>query len=655
MRLRTKALIVGLIMGIMLNLAIIFSAIFYGPGGLPFEKFTGRGMGGNVELCIDWYINLSEVLPQSVKYDTIYRIDLNLTEKESIYYPLLNFTDNTSLFDINATTGEINFTANSSQRGQYVANITIGNNACREPDDSMIFIINVTDQNFAPLINMTYNISMYEDLLFYFNISNFSSDPDGNALSFYDNTPLFVIGENTGIIEFTPDDADIGNYTVRLSVIDPGLLIDFQDVLFSIISVNDVPNLSAIGAKTVQVGLSLNFTLRAYDQDSADTLAFSSNTSWFLNSTGPINTSSNWAEYPVTIYMPNESWINDTFSINVTVNDSYGAQDSEIISVTFIRYNHAPNITSYNPVEKAFTIYSDQCQLFNISKEDLDGTTPSTRWYVDDNETGTTTDDYSFCPSNVASYNVTVVITDGIANDSESWIVAVTTRPPVLQPSTTRGGAGGGGAGKFCEPRWICSDWQSCQPGNIQARSCPDRNRCGKLDNKPLETQACIYTEFPTCFDGIKNQDELLADCGGVCKDCPTCDDGIQNQGEQGIDCSGPCPVCKELLAPAKVEKIPVELNQIVSNISVYWVFWLLVSVLFLSMIRAVREISIERIIAARRKGPVPKINRLLKLSYKEIQAKNHDKAKQYYDEAKALYDGLSDGDKKRIDMKGIS
>jgi hypothetical protein len=48
----------------------------------------------------------------------------------------------------------------------------------------------------------------------------------------------------------------------------------------------------------------------------------------------------------------------------------------------------------------------------------------------------------------------------------------------------------------------------------------------------------------PDCTDGILNQDEEKIDCGGtICPACPTCTDGIQNQGEGGIDCGGPCPI----------------------------------------------------------------------------------------------------------------
>jgi hypothetical protein len=53
---------------------------------------------------------------------------------------------------------------------------------------------------------------------------------------------------------------------------------------------------------------------------------------------------------------------------------------------------------------------------------------------------------------------------------------------------------------------------------------------------------------LPTCFDGIKNQDEEKTDCGGSCKLCASCFDQVKNQDETGVDCGGSCstacPTC---------------------------------------------------------------------------------------------------------------
>lgn len=75
-----------------------------------------------------------------------------------------------------------------------------------------------------------------------------------------------------------------------------------------------------------------------------------------------------------------------------------------------------------------------------------------------------------------------------------------------------------------------------------QWRSCIDTRRCPK-NTALAEAQTCDYA--PNCFDGIKNQDETAVDCGGVCGPCSTCEDGIQNGLEEDVDCGGPfCNAC---------------------------------------------------------------------------------------------------------------
>lgn len=61
---------------------------------------------------------------------------------------------------------------------------------------------------------------------------------------------------------------------------------------------------------------------------------------------------------------------------------------------------------------------------------------------------------------------------------------------------------------------------------------------------------------YPThCFNGVKDGDEKMIDCGGSCKACDVydtnyeatpapCNNGIQDNGETGIDCGGTCPPC---------------------------------------------------------------------------------------------------------------
>ena len=154
----------------------------------------------------------------------------------------------------------------------------------------------------------------------------------------------------------------------------------------------------------------------------------------------------------------------------------------------------------------------------------------------------------------------------------------ITVQNVLCTPSSSGGsGGGGGGARPSCQSNWGCSSWSLCQNAQtslnvgllsgedyrlienscfdqgfagescgFQIRYCDDLNACFLPTQSPEEIVSCLYTENPTCNDGLKNchdnSCEFLVDCGGPCQDCPTCSDGIKNQGEEGPDCSGPCP-----------------------------------------------------------------------------------------------------------------
>ncbi len=70
-----------------------------------------------------------------------------------------------------------------------------------------------------------------------------------------------------------------------------------------------------------------------------------------------------------------------------------------------------------------------------------------------------------------------------------------------------------------CTPQWKCGDWQECK-NNSQARICIDLNSCNIQDSNYPTSQVCVSILEETCFDKIKNQQEIGVDCGGQCKKC---------------------------------------------------------------------------------------------------------------------------------------
>lgn len=71
-----------------------------------------------------------------------------------------------------------------------------------------------------------------------------------------------------------------------------------------------------------------------------------------------------------------------------------------------------------------------------------------------------------------------------------------------------------------CTENWLCSPWGKCWLNETQYRSCDDLNSCGTNITVPPENQGCVYQ--PTCNDGIQNGNETSIDCGGdICPVCP--------------------------------------------------------------------------------------------------------------------------------------
>ncbi len=73
-----------------------------------------------------------------------------------------------------------------------------------------------------------------------------------------------------------------------------------------------------------------------------------------------------------------------------------------------------------------------------------------------------------------------------------------------------------------CNESWECSEWDVCLPNGTQYRICVDENKCKSYEFMPVLVQECEY--IGTCDDNIKNchneSCEEGIDCGGPCAPC---------------------------------------------------------------------------------------------------------------------------------------
>lgn len=490
------------------------------------------------------------------------------------------------------------------------------------PSERFDVFVGIVGNRPPEILNLSEEILVCENtaLSYFFNVS----DADGVedlAISMIPLDPFFVsfiqnfsatIAEYeifSGILDKNDINARrIGNeewavYPEIISVTD-GIFVDSVETNITIIGVNNAPEIENIGIQTVEVwiyGDNTIFEHQVQVEDKEDGNQDSGKLDFnltFLGSEPFFNISKNGTMF---FNATDRGDLVGAYELRVCVNDSglenphlnisFCGQDGSSITVcddfdfVVTNENRAPNIIAYYPENLTLNVEGTDVLYFNVTAYDPDWNITDIYWYIDnvsekyDNSTLFSEFEYSFGCGVSGNYTTSVVVTDGLLNDSVQWNLSVkyVGCPPPGRPGTT----GGAGGGLFCEEDWACEEWQQCRNlkkayelGEIskeyellirkrcelfnytedvcgfQLRECIDFNYCDRNFSRPGIIRECYYTEEPNCTDNIKNCHhgacEILRDCGGPCPACPTCSDGIQNQNEEGIDCGGPCKACKE-------------------------------------------------------------------------------------------------------------
>ena len=674
-------------------------------------------------------INFEIKLYNRAPYWINYTRNFGIFEDEQFYLNLSTFVidpeNDTIIFTHNSTPqlfpsfnltleGIINFTANDSDVGIHWINITATD--ILNFSNSSIFNFTIYNINDAPVLEPIPDLEACEDKSFYYKVN--ASDEDlqipnsPEKLHFYDNTSLFVINEDTGEISFIPNFLQLGLHNIRIWVSDEEAA-DFKDFYLDIIEVNDAPVLQYIGAQTVYVNDSFNYSVFASDEEDGDSpsdlrfnLTFINGTKFFDIDpiTGLINFTAN--DSIIGTYLI-KVWVNDTGLVQIhpnatlTCNDGTPKSDYEIFSLTITQKNRPPNITSYYPLELNITIEETETIVFNVTVEDPDGTIPTIMWYVNDTlikQVNSLNDTFIFITdyTSAGKYNITINASDGELSDNITWNVTVLDKP-IVQVTYPPGGEMGGVIAKaVCKELWICTDWSKCQNATIpeskkllgdkyeqiieecniknisygncgfRTRICKDNNKCGTFINKPAELEACFYTPAPSCNDGIRNCHgpfglcEILVDCGGPCPPCPTCSDGIQNQGEEGIDCGGPCPPCEYEYPRAICGDKKCEIREIFTCINDCSFFWILIIILTLliAVIFIIKK-EFKKTISKKEEAKLKRIKKQLSVFItrinKAILEKDITVARHYYNKAKQVYEQLPTEEKKKIYNKMLT
>jgi len=351
-----------------------------------FTNFTIANINDSVTLQNISDVNVTIITPGVIYINASDDDLLILSSQKGVYNESITFASNLSwvnftlLSVINNKSGAIiNIWPNSSLIGVHNVNISV-QDANNYSIDSRVFSITVGN-NTAPSWNSSsnYNISMNESSLFTLNLNLSTYATDSNSqdslnftFSSSDSFPSFNINKTTGIINFTPDDVDVGFHQVLINATDTKYAVTSQLFNFTVFNRNDNvsitrPLVSTSSNYSIDSSSNINtsednytaITLYAIDNDllipNSQKSFYNENLSLNLTIQG-VNSSlftftlsnpvpgTNISVYQG-IFTPNH---NDIGRYNITINISDRSNKSSAlrINMTIFSLTHAPVIAS---------------------------------------------------------------------------------------------------------------------------------------------------------------------------------------------------------------------------------------------------------------------------------------------------------------------
>jgi hypothetical protein len=192
----------------------------------------------------------------------VYDADNIMTELEFI----LEHT-NTSNITMNLTTGnELNIIPAANWSGISIVTVN-ADDGLDQTETS--FSVTVDPINDAPILEPLGTVEVNESELVNFTILAY--DIDSDTLTFTDNSDLFEIDPDSGLISFVPTTSDIGEYYITIKVTDnhptrPG--VDEEILTLKVVNVPDPPVLNPIETQYATAGEVFTLTVTAADPDS---------------------------------------------------------------------------------------------------------------------------------------------------------------------------------------------------------------------------------------------------------------------------------------------------------------------------------------------------------------------------------------------------
>jgi len=247
-----------------------------------------------------------------------------------------HFSTNASWLAFNRTTAILNGTPKNADVGEYWVNISINDTFELDFNNYTLKVIDVNDR---PIIINSNVETTYEDELYEvdYNAVDVDSVVDNQIWSLNTNASSWLdINSVSGIIQGIPENDEVGDHWVNVSVFDGEGGFGFTNFTLSVLNVNDPPEIN-----TQDILIANVFDLYLVDYNATDIDSKISKQTWSLS------TNASWLTLDslsgVLIGTPSISDLG-WYNVNVTVNDNNGDFDWHAFILTVIKINIPPEL-----------------------------------------------------------------------------------------------------------------------------------------------------------------------------------------------------------------------------------------------------------------------------------------------------------------------
>ena len=331
-------------------------------------------------------------------------------------------------------TGTFTWTPDYNASGDHTVTFTVTDDGSPVKSDSEDVTITVGNVNRPPVLDIIDAKSLDEGQELTFTVT--ASDPDNDDLTYTaGDVPAGASFDGaTQTFTWTPDYGDAGNYIVTFTATDNGSPMqgDSEEVTITVGNVNRPPVLNHIGAKSVDEGEELAFTVTGTDPDNDD-LTYSADEL-------PAGAAFDEATQAFTWTPDYGDAGNHTVTFTVTDNGSPIQSDSEEVTITVGNVNRPPVLNGIG----SKTVEEGQELTFTVTGTDPDN--DDLTYSADDLPAGAAFDEatqaFTWTPDYgvAADYAVTFTVTDnGSPMQSDFEEVTITVSPDNEPPSPPEG------------------------------------------------------------------------------------------------------------------------------------------------------------------------------------------------------------------------